>query len=168
MRRMKLSTAIACGILALWAGAAVPLTDLSGREAPDFALKSAAGENLRLSEYRGDVVMLNFWATWCGPCRQEMPLLDEMFQRYRKVGFTLLGINIDEDTRRARDMAETLGVTFPVLFDLDKTVSRLYAIDAMPVTLLIDRQGVVRHVHYGYKPGYEHTYVDEIRGLLRE
>jgi peroxiredoxin len=165
---MKLSTAIACGILALWAGAAVPLADLAGREAPDFALKSAAGENLRLSEYRGDVVMLNFWATWCGPCRQEMPLLDEMFQRYRKVGFTLLGINIDEDTRRAREMAETLGVSFPVLFDLDKSVSRLYAIDAMPVTLLIDRQGVVRHVHYGYKPGYEQAYVDEIRSLLRE
>ena len=168
MRKMKLSTAIASGILALWAGAAVPLTDLAGREAPDFALRSAAGENLRLSEYRGDVVMLNFWATWCGPCRQEMPLLDEMFQRYRKVGFTLLGINIDEDTRRAREMAETLGISFPVLFDLDKSVSRQYAIDAMPVTLLIDRQGIVRHVHYGYKPGYEHTYVDEIRGLLRE
>jgi len=165
---MKLLTAITCGTLALWAGAAMPLADLAGREAPDFALKSSDGENLRLSEYRGDVVMLNFWATWCGPCRQEMPLLDEMFQRYRKVGFTLLGINIDEDTRRAREMADTLGVSFPVLFDLDKDVSRLYAIDAMPVTLLIDRQGVVRHVHYGYKPGYEQAYVDEIRSLLRE
>jgi len=143
-------------------------SDLTGQSAPDFALKSATGENLRLSEYRGDVVMINFWATWCGPCRQEMPLLDDLYSRYQRVGFSLLGVNIDDDSRRAMQMVEELGVNFPVLFDQKKEVSRLYQVEAMPVTVIVDRTGTVRHVHHGYKPGYEEQYLSQIRALLRE
>jgi peroxiredoxin len=143
-------------------------SDLAGSPAPDFALKSATGENLRLSEYRGDVVMINFWATWCGPCRQEMPLLDELYSRYQRVGFNLLGVNIDDDAGRAMQMIDDLGVSFPVLFDTQKEVSKLYDVEAMPVTVLVDREGRIRHVHHGYKPGYEDKYLDQIRALLRE
>ena len=143
-------------------------SDLSGQPAPDFALKSATGENLRLSEYRGDVVMINFWATWCGPCRQEMPLLDELYSRYQRVGFNLLGVNIDDDSGRAMKMIDELGVSFPVLFDSRKEVSELYDVEAMPVTVLVDREGTIRYVHHGYKPGYEDKYLDQIRSLLRE
>jgi peroxiredoxin len=141
---------------------------LEGQVAPDFALKSSTGENLRLSEYRGNVVMINFWATWCGPCRQEMPLLDELYTRYERVGFSLLGVNIDDDSRRAMQMIEDLGVSFPVLFDARKEVSKLYEVEAMPVTVLVDREGNVRYVHHGYKPGYEDKYLDQVRSLLRE
>lgn len=141
---------------------------LDGQEAPDFALKSLAGENLRLSEYRGEVVMINFWATWCGPCRQEMPLLDDLYNRYERVGFQLLGVNIDDEPRRAMEMAEELGISFPVLFDDRKEVSQLYRVEAMPVTVILDREGVVRYTHYGYKPGYEEYYLDQVRTLLRE
>jgi peroxiredoxin len=161
----KLVLAAALGMLAATALASSALT---GKEAPDFALKSASGSNMRLSEYRGDVVMINFWATWCGPCRQEMPLLDDLYSRYERVGFKLLGVNIDDDSRRAMEMIEELGVKFPVLFDESKDVSRLYQVEAMPVTVLVDRSGVVRHVHLGYKPGYEQKYLTEIRSLLRE
>ena len=143
-------------------------SDLAGAPAPDFALKSATGENLRLSEYRGDVVMINFWATWCGPCRQEMPLLDELYSRYQRVGFNLLGVNIDDDAGRAMQMVDDLDVSFPVLFDTQKEVSKLYDVQAMPVTVLVDREGRIRHVHHGYKPGYEDKYLDQIRALLRE
>ena len=143
-------------------------SSLEGQVAPDFVLKSATGENLRLSEYRGDVVLINFWATWCGPCRQEMPLLDDLYGRYQRVGFNLLGVNIDEDSRRAMQMVQELGVNFPVLFDENKEVSKLYEVEAMPVTILVDREGIVRHVHHGYKPGYEEKYLTEIRSLLRE
>jgi peroxiredoxin len=139
-----------------------------GQSAPDFALKSATGQNLRLSEYRGEVVMINFWATWCGPCRQEMPLLDELHSRYSRVGFRLLGVNIDDDSRRAVKMVDELGVTFPVLFDEAKVVSKLYQVEAMPVTVLLDRAGTIRYIHHGYKPGYEEHYLTEIRSLLRE
>lgn len=143
-------------------------TGLVGQPAPDFALKSASGDNLRLSEYRGEVVMINFWATWCGPCRQEMPLLDELYGRYERVGFELLGVNIDDDSGKAMDMIAELGVRFPVLFDADKSVSERYEVETMPVTILVDRNGTVRHVHQGYKPGYEDKYLTEIRALLRE
>lgn len=112
--------------------------------------------------------MINFWATWCGPCRQEMPLLEELYTRYRRVGFKLLGVNIDDDPRRAREMAESLGISFPVLFDERKEVSELYEVQAMPVTVILDREGVVRYTHYGYKPGYEESYLDQVRMLLRE
>ncbi len=156
--------------LAFCAFAATSLASsgLTGKPAPDFALKSAAGDNLRLSEHRGDVVMVNFWATWCGPCRQEMPLLDELYSRYERVGFRLLGVNIDDNSSKAMDMVRELGVTFPVLFDSRKEVSKLYEVNAMPVTVLIDREGTVRYVHHGYKPGYEEKYLDQVRSLLRE
>ncbi|MEE8538436.1 MAG: TlpA disulfide reductase family protein, partial [Woeseiaceae bacterium] len=152
----------------IFMGSSLASSGLTGQTAPDFVLKSATGENLRLSEYRGDVVMINFWATWCGPCRQEMPLLDELYGRYQRVGFNLLGVNIDDDSRRAMAMVNELGISFPVLFDEDKKVSKLYEVEAMPLTILLDREGTVRHVHHGYQPGYEQKYLNEIRSLLRE
>ena len=155
-------------LVTVFAATSLASSGLEGQLAPDFALKSSTGENLRLSEYRGNVVMINFWATWCGPCRQEMPLLDELYVRYERVGFSLLGVNIDDDSRRAMQMIEELGVSFPVLFDARKEVSRLYEVEAMPVTVLVDRAGNVRYVHHGYKPGYEDKYLDQIRSLLRE
>ena len=155
-------------VLTVFAATSLASSGLEGSAAPDFALKSSTGKNLRLSEYRGDVVMINFWATWCGPCRQEMPLLDELYQRYERVGFNLLGVNIDDDSRRAMQMIDELGVKFPVLFDVRKEVSKLYEVEAMPVTVLVDREGNVRYVHHGYKPGYEDKYLDQIRSLLRE
>ena len=165
---MKIRTLLTGFALAVVATSSLAASDLAGLPAPDFALKSSTGENLRLSEYRGDVVMINFWATWCGPCRQEMPLLDQLYTRYERVGFSLLGVNIDDDSSRAMDMMKELGVSFPVLFDARKEVSQLYNVDAMPVTVLVDREGNVRYVHKGYKPGYEDMYLDQIRSLLRE
>ena len=158
----------AAGTAVLLATAAVAATGLTGKAAPDFALKNADGQNVRLTDLRGDVVMINFWATWCGPCREEMPLLDEMHARYSRVGFSLLGVNIDDDPRRAEEMIDALGVTFPVVFDADKKVSEQYDVSAMPVTILLDREGVVRYVHKGYKPGYEDKYLEQVRELLRE
>ena len=163
-----LKTTLLGAALSIFAATSLASSSLEGQRAPDFVLKSSAGENLRLSEHRGDVVMINFWATWCGPCRQEMPLLDDLYNRYERVGFTLLGVNIDDDSRRAMQMIEELGVSFPVLFDERKEVSQLYDVQAMPVTVLVDREGNVRYVHHGYKPGYEENYLTEIRSLLRE
>ena len=165
---MKIRKLLASLVLSVLAASSLAASGLAGQPAPDFALKSSTGENLRLSEYRGDVVMINFWATWCGPCRQEMPLLDELYLRYQRVGFNLLGVNIDDDSSRAMKMISELGVSFPVLFDARKEVSKLYDVDAMPVTVLVDREGNVRYIHEGYKPGYENTYLDQVRSLLRE
>ena len=120
-----LRTTLLGAILVIFTASSLAASSLEGQVAPDFVLKSASGENLRLSEYRGDVVLINFWATWCGPCRQEMPLLDDLYGRYQRVGFSLLGVNIDDDSRRAMKMVQELGVNFPVLFDESKEVSKL-------------------------------------------
>ena len=98
---MKIRNLLTGLVFSVFAASSLASSGLAGQPAPDFVLKSSTGENLRLSEYRGDVVMINFWATWCGPCRQEMPLLDELYSRYQRVGFNLLGVNIDDDSSRA-------------------------------------------------------------------
>jgi thiol-disulfide isomerase/thioredoxin len=141
---------------------------LVSQPAPDFALRSFDGQNVRLSEHLGEVVLINFWATWCGPCRQEMPLLDEIYARYRRAGLVLFSVNIDEEQDAAVEMAQTLKVSYPVLFDARKDVSRAYDVGTMPLTVLIDREGVVRYVSEGYKPGYEQRYTDRLRELLNE
>lgn len=138
------------------------------RGAPDFTLPSIGGPNLRLQEQRGRVVLVNFWATWCGPCRVEMPHLNRLYDKYRDAGFVLLAVNIDEDPKNAANLASKLGMRFPVLLDTDKKVSRLYDLSAMPSTMLIDRDGRVRYTHRGYRDGYEQTYEQQIRELLRE
>ncbi len=141
---------------------------LLGQAAPDFALLSNTGETVRLSDQPGKVVMLNFWASWCGPCRKEMPLLDAMYQRYRAAGFILYGVNVEEDNRDANKLIQELGVSHPILFDPTSAASSLYSIDAMPTTIVIDKKGEIRFVNRGYKAGDENKYRDQIRELIRE
>jgi peroxiredoxin len=136
--------------------------------APDFTLRSAEGRNLRLNEQRGQVVLVNFWATWCGPCRQEMPHLNRLYDKYKASGFTLLGVNIDDDPRTATSTAARMGLKFPVLLDADKAVSKLYDLGSMPATVLIDRDGKVRFLHRGYREGMEEAYERQIRELVKE
>ena len=136
-------------------------------QAPDFTLHAMTGPNTRLQELRGQVVMVNFWATWCGPCRQEMPHLNRLHEKYSRAGFTLLGINVDDDPRNAAAVAAKLGIQFPVLLDTDKKVSNQYDLQAMPSTYLIDRDGKVRYLHRGYLSGYEVLYDKQIRELLK-
>jgi peroxiredoxin len=135
--------------------------------APDFTLKSAEGKNLRLKEQRGQVVLVNFWASWCGPCRQG-PHLNRLYDKYKASGFTLLAVNIDDDARTGSSTAAKWGLKFPVLLDADKTVSKLYDLGSMPATVLIDRDGKVRFLHRGYREGTEEAYERQIRELVKE
>jgi peroxiredoxin len=147
------------------AGAAAPVPNAL---APDFTLRGADGRNVRLDELRGQVVLVNFWATWCGPCREEMPRLNSLYEKYRKSGFVLLGVNIDDDPLAAIATAAKLHVAFPVLLDTDKKVSKLYDLSTMPSTVVIDRDGKLRYLHRGYRDGVEADYEQQIRGLLKE
>jgi len=157
--------AVACLVLAAFATQAKVAPNAP---APDFTLRQIDGPNLRLGEQRGRVVMVNFWATWCGPCRVELPHLQRLSDKYRASGFTVLAINIDEDPHKAARLAQQLGMRFPVLLDTGKQVSRTYDLNAMPSTVLVDRDGRVRHVHRGYRDGYAEIYDRQIRDLLRE
>jgi len=161
---MVAAAAAACLVALAGAAAATLALGL----APDFTLHSVGGPNLRLKEQRGQVVMLNFWASWCAPCRQEMPRLNRLYEKYHGSGFQLLGVNVDDDVRNAAGASTQLGLRFPVLLDTEKKVSRLYDLGTMPSTVLIDRDGRVRYIHPGYKEGYEQQYEEQIRELLRE
>ena len=136
--------------------------------APAFSLPARGGSTVDLSQFKGQVVMLNFWASWCVPCRQEMPLLETMYKKYKPLGFTLIGVNVEPDQKDAEGFLKQTPVSFPVLFDAKSKVSTLYNVQVMPTTVFIDRKGNVRLVHQSYQPGAENIYLDQIRTLLRE
>ena len=148
--------------LAASAGATTP------QAAPDFALPARDGGDVRLSELKGQVVMINFWATWCGPCRQEMPLLQQLHAKYEPLGFTLLGVNVESDSVAAQSWLKAVPVTFAILFDRSNEVAGRFGVEGMPSTVFVDRAGNVRYVHRGYKPGDEAKYADTIRSLVKE
>lgn len=136
--------------------------------APDFTLKSKTGDNVRLQEQRGNVVLINFWASWCGPCREELPHFEKLQQEYEDLGFTVLAVNVDEDPNKANILLDEIPVSFPVLFDNDDAVSKLYDVRAMPTTVIVDRDGNQRLTHYGYKSGDEVKYQKAVKALIRE
>ncbi|HVS24491.1 MAG TPA: TlpA disulfide reductase family protein [Gammaproteobacteria bacterium] len=149
--------AAACALLAA-AGAAVAGMQLTGMPAPDFVLKSVSGHNVRLSEFRGEVVMLSFAATWCGDCRAQLGRLNEMQMRYRDAGVELLAVSLDQTAKQAGELAAASGASYPVLHDVGK----------VPVVVLVDRAGVVRNVFEGYQRGSEARYLESVQALLRE
>jgi peroxiredoxin len=135
---------------------------------PAFTLPARDGGNLSLAELKGQVVMINFWATWCGPCRQEMPLLEQIQARYEPLGFTLVGINVEPDSAAAEEWLAKAPVTFPILFDRENRVAESFGVEGMPSSVFIDRAGKVRYVHRGYRPGDEAKYADMVRSLVKE
>ncbi len=160
-----------CSLLlsAAWASsstAAAPT--IVGRDAPDFVLKTLGGTNLRLSEFRGQVVLLNFWARWAGDSRLEMPALNKINTTYERAGLVVLGVSVDEDLRRAHDFADAMKVSYPIMFDTGSDIGRDYLLEKMPMTILVDRSGVVRYSHVGFKSGDDRIYLEKIRELLRE
>jgi len=150
------------------AAAAAPPYALAGREAPDFALRAALGPTLRLSEHRGEVVVLSFWGSHCGPCGAQLAALNRSLKTYESAGLTVLGVGVDDDAARSKEFAAAQPVTFPLLLDPKKAVARLYRVDNLPMTLLIDRGGTVRFVHRDYDARSDALYLDELRKLLNE
>lgn len=142
--------------------------ELINKKAPDFTLKSLSGENLNLIEQRGNITVLNFWASWCGPCRKEMPILQAFHNKYIDLGVQVWGINVEQENQAGRDFIQKIGVDFPILFDDKNTLSAMYQVDAMPTTVIVDRNGQVRYVFRGYKDGYEKKYAKAIKKLIRE
>ena len=144
------------------------LAGAPGAAAPQFSLAARGGQNVSLAQYKGQVVMINFWASWCGPCRQEMPLLESIYKKYNKLGFTMLGVNVEPDSNAANAWLKETPVSFPILYDTESKVSKLYDVAGMPTSVIIDRAGKVRLIHRSYRPGDENEYLDSIRSLIRE
>src|SRR6186997_597618 len=154
-------------LAAVFASAALAAS--SSGPAPAFQLSGRGGKTIDLSQFKGQVVMINFWATWCGPCRQEMPLLEDIYKKYKPMGFTMLGVNVEPDSAGAEAwLSKQKPVSFPIAFDTESKVSKLYKVAGMPSTVFVDRKGNVRVMHKGYKPGDENFYLSQIRSMLKE
>jgi len=120
-----------------------------GKLAPDFFLPTLDGGQVRLSDLRGKAVLVNFWATWCGPCRKEMPQLVAAYRRYRQEGLEIVAVNLQEPTDRVKRFAEEFGVEFTVALDKTGEVVREYRLLGIPTSFFVDRQGVIRSVFRG-------------------
>ena len=163
---------VLCGVIlgASWVNPApaAEMPPLVGKDAPDFVLKANSGTNLRLSEFRGQVVLVNFGARWAGDTHREMRALDKINTTYGRAGLVVLGVSVDEDSRRAQEFADSMKVSYPIMFDTGSDIGRDYQLAKMPMTILVDRSGVVRFSHVGFKRGDDRMYLEQIRELLRE
>jgi len=169
--RKTLRTMLVAGISVLslsLASMSVMAQPATGEESPDFTLKSRDGGNIKLSEQRGNIVLVNFWASWCGPCREELPAFEDLYQEYQDMGVEILAVNVDDEAEKANVLLQDIEVSFPVLYDTSGEVSELYDVSAMPTTVLIDRDGNVRVIHPGYRSGDEKKYEKAIKMLMRE
>jgi peroxiredoxin len=111
--------------------------------AEEFSVKSPDGKTIRLADYRGKVVFLNFWATWCAPCRDEMPAMQRLYQKYRDRGLVVLAVSLDSETSGVAPFVKQLGVSFPIAQDLTWTVAERYRVNRLPSSFLVDRQGTL-------------------------
>jgi peroxiredoxin len=130
-----------------WTGS---LASTVGEKAPDFRLPQLTGEEVELASFHGKVTLVNFWASWCAPCRDELPALQKIYDKYRGRSFEIVGINLDKKQQNARTSVKRYGLNFTVLHDPNSTVVRLYKGQAMPCSYLLDQDGVIREVFNGF------------------
>ena len=161
---MVAALAITCSLPAL---AARPHAQ-PGQPAPDFALRALAGPNVRLSEHIGQVVVISFWGVGCDACRAQLEALGQASSRYGSQGLRVYGVEVADDQVEALRFARGTRVTFPLLLDPAKAVARLYDVDSLPMTVLIDRDGKIRKVVRDFAETSRQVWEDELRTLLSE
>lgn len=146
--------ALACALS--FSGCAKKARKSSGKPAPEFSLKDANGQTVRLSDYKGKVVLLDFWATWCGPCKLEIPWFMEFEKQFKDQGFAVVGVSMDEDGWAAiKPYVQDMKMNYRVLLGNDAVSAAYGGLDSLPTTLLIDRDGGIASVHVGVSMGKE-------------
>jgi peroxiredoxin len=165
MRFRKL--ALGLGTLVLLGAVAASAAALgTGSRAPEIGLKDLEGRHIRMSALRGKVVIVDFWASWCDPCREEMPVLNRLYKKYKGDGLVVIGVSVDRDKGNVRKFLEQTPVSFPIVHDPDHQVAGRYEPPRMPSSYVIGKRGVVRHVHKGYSAGDGKKFEKEVRALL--
>ena len=135
--------------------------------APDFGLSNLVGDYVKLSDYRGKVVFLNFWATWCPPCREEMPSMEALYRKLKGRNFEMLAVSVDRDGEKVvRPFAKKYGLTFPVLLDPDNKTHRLYGLTGVPETFILDKSGAVIHKIIGPQNWMSNEWLDNFDRII--
>jgi len=139
-----------------------------GDDAPAFSLPSLSGKKRDLQDFRGKVILLNFWATWCVPCREELPELEKMQQQFRTKGFEVIGINLDKKPKSAEKYVQDFALSYTILHDPEAEVMQQYPGRAMPISYLIDRSGRMQKIFFGFNRKKVPEMSDAIQTLLAE
>ena len=134
----------------------------------DFAAMTLDGKSVRMSELKGKVVFLNFWATWCVPCKAEMPAMERVHQELRGQPFRMLAVNLQEEPAAIRKFVEELGLTFDVVLDPTGEITQSYGVNNLPLTFLIDKRSKIVARALGERPWHQPSYMSYLRGLLQE
>jgi len=122
-----------------------------GQPAPQFTLPALQGDKTHnLKDYQGKVVYLDFWASWCAPCRTSFPLLNALYKKYKDKGFAVVAVNLDEDKAKAEKFLQAIPVDFTILHDASGGLADQYVVESMPTSFIVDQKGVVQHVHHGF------------------
>jgi peroxiredoxin len=134
--------------------------------APEIGLKDLAGNGVSMASLKGKVVLVDFWASWCAPCREELPVLNALYKKFRARGFEIVGVNQDQRAENVRSFLSSTPLSFRVVHDGSRAVAGRYAPSKMPSSFLIDRRGIVRHVQAGYRASDRATLEAQIEALL--
>jgi peroxiredoxin len=138
-----------------------------GEKMPKGALKDLHGKSIAASELAGKVVIVDFWASWCAPCKQELPALEALYRKYKDKGLVVLGVSVDSDLDKAQALAKSLKLSFASTHDGSHALAEQFDPPRMPSSYVIDQKGIVRHVHEGFRAGDEAKIEREIRALLK-
>ena len=136
--------------------------------APSFTLTDVRGKSVSLDEFRGRVVFLTFWASWCVPCREELPELDRLYKKYKKEGFEVIAVSVDSSEAAVDNFLRKISVSFHVLFDKKGDVSDAYRVSGLPTGFIIGKDGDIRHKHRGFGKEFLPTYEKEIADLIKQ
>ena len=167
--RPKAALRAAFAALALAGGVhAAEKYELVGQPAPDLVARGLSGENVRVSEHRGEVVVVSFWSGTCNTCRAQLEALDRIAKTYASAGLTVIGVNLDDNVARAEKFARAQDVQFQLLVSTAKSTGRDFRVDRLPMVVFVDRAGMLRAAHREFKKRDEDLYVRELRTLLNE
>lgn len=147
---------------------ALPIARADSMPAPGFSIASETGQQISLSEHKGKVVYLDFWASWCGPCRASFKWLNEAQERYGSQGLVIIAVNVDQDKEAARQFLKENPVNFKIGFDPEGGVAKSYQVRGMPSSCLIDRDGRLQSAHIGYRLKDKSALEEEVRKLVSE
>jgi len=139
-----------------------------GARLPDIGMRDLNGRAVTAESLRGKVVLVDFWASWCAPCREEMPVLQRLHEKYSAQGLVIVGVSVDRDASKAREFASRLGITFPLVHDAQHTLAGRFSPPKMPSSYVVDRRGVTRYVHAGFRASDAATMEREIKALLAQ